>query len=110
AKPLIRVLAPELGFLDQPLSGECSAPRYVLEKVFASARSGGSWEGYGIEMEILLAVAEMYGAESIAQVDLGNRIHRNRPLAELTGIANAVVDVLLSERIEKVRNRFLDTP
>jgi glucosyl-3-phosphoglycerate synthase len=38
---------------------------------------------YGVEIGLLIDVSRAYGVESIAQVDLGARTHRNRPLSEL---------------------------
>ena len=76
ARPIIELLFPELADVRQPLAGETAAHRWVFEKVgFAS--------GYGVEIGLLIDVARDLGAQSIAQVDLGVRVHRNRPLAEL---------------------------
>jgi glucosyl-3-phosphoglycerate synthase len=76
ARPLIEVCFPELAAVRQPLAGETAAPRWVLEKVrFA--------DGYGVELGLLVDVARRFGVDSIAQVDLGIRVHRNRPLDEL---------------------------
>jgi glucosyl-3-phosphoglycerate synthase len=76
ARPLIEVLFPDLAFVRQPLAGETAAPRWVLEKMTFAP-------GYGVELGLLVDVARKFGAESIAQVDLGRRVHRNRPLSEL---------------------------
>jgi glucosyl-3-phosphoglycerate synthase len=79
AKPLLEVLFPEYpGLRDvlQPLAGETAAPRWVLEKV-------GLAPGYGVEIGLLLDVVTRFGAEAVAQVDLGSRTHRNRSLVEL---------------------------
>jgi glucosyl-3-phosphoglycerate synthase len=76
ARPIIELLFPALVDVRQPLAGETAAHRWVFEKVgFAS--------GYGVEIGFLIDVARDFGAESIAQVDLGVRVHRNRPLPEL---------------------------
>jgi glucosyl-3-phosphoglycerate synthase len=84
ARPLIELLFPELAAVRQPLAGETAAHRWVLEKIeFA--------DGYGVELALLIDVARTFGPSSIAQVDLGTRAHRNRPLAELRPQA---VDVL----------------
>jgi glucosyl-3-phosphoglycerate synthase len=40
-------------------------------------------------------VAARGGAGALAQVDLGERVHRNRPLDELAPQAAAVIDVVL---------------
>ncbi len=84
ARPLLEVLFPELLGIRQPLAGETAAHRWVLEKVPFS-------DGYGVELGLLVDVARRFGAASIAQVDLGVRLHRNRPLDELRPQA---VDVL----------------
>jgi glucosyl-3-phosphoglycerate synthase len=88
ARPLLARFFPELAGITQPLAGECAAPRAVLEAVpFA--------DGYGVEVGLLIDVAARCGAASLAQVDLGERVHRNRPLDELAPQAAAVLDVVL---------------
>ncbi len=88
ARPLLARLFPELAGLTQPLAGECAAPRAVLEAVpFA--------DGYGVEVGLLIDVAARCGPASLALVDLGERVHRNRPLHELAPQAAAVLDVVL---------------
>lgn len=84
ARPLLQVLFPDLAGVRQPLAGETAAPRWALEKLELA-------DGYGVELGLLVDVAERFGVHSIAQVDLGVRIHRNRPLEELRPQA---VDVL----------------
>ncbi len=76
ARPVIDLLFPALSAVCQPLAGETAAPRTVLEKT-------GLAPGYGVELALLIDVAEQFGVEQVAQVDLGVRIHRNRPLTEL---------------------------
>lgn len=84
ARPLIAALFPELTPIVQPLAGEFAAPRDVLESVpFVG--------GYGVDLALLVDVARAYGVESIAQVDLGVRVHRNRPLSELGPMATAIL-------------------
>jgi glucosyl-3-phosphoglycerate synthase len=88
ARPLLARLFPELAGVTQPLAGECAAPRSVLETVpFA--------DGYGVEVGLLIDVAARCGVGALAQVDLGERVHRNRPLDELAPQAAAVLDVVL---------------
>ena len=89
ARPVIEVLFPELAGVRQPLAGETAAPRWVLEKV-------GLSDGYGVEMGLLLDVARLVGAERIAQVDLGERHHRNRSLEELRPQAAEVLRAALA--------------
>ncbi len=89
ARPLVARLFPHLGGVHQPLAGEAAARRDVLESVAFA-------EGYGVELRMLIDIAERFGVSSLAQVDLGDRVHRNRPLAELAPQAAAVLDVALS--------------
>jgi glucosyl-3-phosphoglycerate synthase len=84
AHPVLELLFPELSVVRQPLAGETAGHRWVFDKV-------GFADGYGVELGLLIDVARSLGAERLAQVDLGERIHRNRPLRELRPQA---VDVL----------------
>jgi glucosyl-3-phosphoglycerate synthase len=88
ARPIISLLYPELAGIRQPLAGETAAPRTVLEKMRLAP-------AYGVELALLIDVAAMFGAASIAQVELGERVHRNRPIAELTPQATQVLRVAL---------------
>lgn len=88
ARPLIALLFPELGTIVQPLAGEYAGRREVLERVpFV--------QGYGVEMGLLIDVWRLAGFDAIAQVDLGTRVHRNRPLHELSSQATEVMQVAL---------------
>jgi len=89
ARPLLQVLFPELVDVRQPLAGETAAPRRVLEKLELEP-------GYGVEMGLLLDVARRFGVGAIAQVDLGRRVHRNRPLDELRPQAVEVLQAALA--------------
>jgi len=84
ARPLLSRLFPQLTRFVQPLSGEYAARRELLEAVpFV--------QGWGVEVGLLIDVAERFGIDSIAQVDLGVREHRNRPLDDLGLQAMAVL-------------------
>ncbi|MBO0731105.1 MAG: glucosyl-3-phosphoglycerate synthase [Acidimicrobiaceae bacterium] len=89
ARPVISLLFPHLAPLFQPLSGECAAWREVLEQVpFVG--------GYGVDLGLLIDVSERFGASAIVQSDLGERVHRNRPLVELSSQALAILQLALS--------------
>ncbi len=91
ARPLISLLFPQLAGVIQPLAGECAAPRDVLEQLpFV--------EGYGVDLGLVIDVAERFGLGAIGQTDLGVRVHRNRPLADLAPQAMAVLQAALSRR------------
>lgn len=84
ARPLLTILFPELAPLVQPLAGEFAAARSTLERLpFV--------EGYGVDIALLIDVVRAYGIDSIVQVDLGRRVHRNRPLHELGPMATEVL-------------------
>jgi glucosyl-3-phosphoglycerate synthase len=89
AKPIIDLLFPDLAGILQPLAGETAAPRSVLEKC-------GLADGYQVELALLIDVAADFGAETIAQVDLGVRAHRNRPLSELRPQATDILRTALA--------------
>jgi len=89
AKPLLRTLFPSLSWLCQPLAGECAGRRDVLGCVpFVT--------GYGVDIALVIDVAERFGSQAMAQVDLGRRVHRNRPLEELAPQAEEVLRTVLA--------------
>ncbi len=89
ARPLLAALRPELGCMLQPLGGEYAASRELLTSLpFAP--------GYGVEIGLLVDTFDRLGLEAIAQVNLGVRAHRNRPLAELGAMSRQVIATLLS--------------
>jgi glucosyl-3-phosphoglycerate synthase len=84
ARPLLAMLFPELADVVQPLAGEFAARREVFEALpFV--------EGYGVDIGLLIDAARHCGIERLAQVDLGVRVHRNRPLHELGPMATIVL-------------------
>jgi len=89
ARPVIDLLFPHLAAIEQPLAGETAAPRWVLEKCDLA-------DGYAVEMALLIDVAARFGVETIAQVDLGIRVHRNRPLSELRPQATDILRAALA--------------
>ncbi|MFV1363378.1 glucosyl-3-phosphoglycerate synthase [Mycolicibacterium elephantis] len=89
ARPLLAALRPELSWLCQPLGGEYAATRELLMAVpFAP--------GYGVEIGLLIDTYDRLGLDAIAQVNLGVRSHRNRPLTELASMSRQVIATLLS--------------
>jgi glucosyl-3-phosphoglycerate synthase len=89
ARPLLAALRPELSCVLQPLGGEYAGSRELLTSVpFAP--------GYGVEIGLLIDTYDRLGLEAIAQVNLGVRAHRNRPLTELSEMSRQVIATLLS--------------
>lgn len=88
ARPLLAALRPELTCVLQPLGGEYAGTRELLEAVpFAP--------GYGVEIGLLLDTYDRLGLNAIAQVNLGVRKHRNRPLSELGAMSRQIVGTML---------------
>ncbi|BBY31266.1 glucosyl-3-phosphoglycerate synthase [Mycolicibacterium sediminis] len=89
ARPLLAALRPELTCLLQPLGGEYAGTRELLTSVpFAP--------GYGVEIGLLVDTYDRLGLDAIAQVNLGVRTHRNRPLTELAAMSRQVIATLLT--------------
>lgn len=89
AKPLLRRLFPNLSAVLQPLAGECAGRREALEQLpFV--------QGYGVDLGLVIDVSRRFGDGALAQVDLGHREHRNRPLGELGPQAEAVLATALA--------------
>ncbi len=88
ARPLMSLLFPELTPLHQPLSGEYGGRRSVLERLpFV--------QGYGVDMGLLIDLAQRFGVSGLVQVDLDVRHHRNRSLSDLSPQALAIVQTML---------------
>lgn len=93
ARPLLSALWPELGWLAQPLSGEYAGRRTLLESLpFV--------QGYGVEIGLLIDIAERHGADVIAQVDLDRREHDHQALPALGRMASEILHVAL-ERLAR---------
>jgi glucosyl-3-phosphoglycerate synthase len=89
ARPLLAALRPGLSCVLQPLGGEYAATRELLTSVpFAP--------GYGVEIGLLVDTYDRLGLDAIAQVNLGVRAHRNRPLTELGAMSRQVIATLLT--------------
>lgn len=89
ARPLLTALRPALGYIIQPLGGEYAATRELLTALpFAP--------DYGVEIGILIDTHDRYGLEAIAQVNLGVRTHRNKPLADLAPMSRQIIATLLT--------------
>lgn len=88
ARPLISTLFPHLSSVIQPLAGEYGGRRDLLEQLPFVA-------GYGVELGLLVDLSARFGVEVMAQVDLGERHHRNRQLDELGAQAASILHTAL---------------
>ncbi len=88
ARPLLSFLFPALSTVEQPLGGEYGGRRELLEQLpFVT--------GYGVDIGLLIDVSRRFGIDALAQVDLGERRHRNRPIDELAPQAAMVMQAAL---------------
>ncbi|MFC8178451.1 glucosyl-3-phosphoglycerate synthase [Rhodococcus sp. NPDC057297] len=84
ARPLLAALLPDLAGVLQPLGGEYGGTRELLTSIpFAP--------GYGVEIGILIDTYRRLGVDSIGQVGLGVREHRNRPTSELAVMSRQIM-------------------
>ena len=88
ARPLLSLYFPELVGLHQPLSGEYGGRREVLERL-------PFFQGYGVDMGLLIDLSRRVGVEGLVQVDLDIRLHRNRSLADLGPQALSIMQTML---------------
>ncbi|MBI3740467.1 MAG: glucosyl-3-phosphoglycerate synthase [Chloroflexi bacterium] len=99
ARPMINLFYPELSGLAQPLAGEYAGRRQALERV-------SFFSGYGVEMGLLIDIFSKYGLNSIGQVDLAERIHRNQSLLALSKMAFEIIQVVM-QRVGNSRDTNL---
>jgi glucosyl-3-phosphoglycerate synthase len=96
ARPLLSLLFPKIADVEQPLGGEYAVRRNAFEVLpFV--------QGWGVELGLLIDVVARYGRDAVAQVDLGVREHRNRPLGELAPQAREIIATAL-KRAELVES------
>lgn len=88
ARPLLSLLFPDLAGFVQPLAGEYAVRRDAAESVPFAV-------GYGVEVGLLVDMWRRYGIGALAQVDLEERVHRNRPLEQLGRTSFEVQHTLL---------------
>jgi glucosyl-3-phosphoglycerate synthase len=101
ARPLLNLYWPMLAGLVQPLSGEYAARRSLLERIpFAC--------GYGVEAAMLIDVLQLYGLDTIAQVDLGVRVHRHQGDVALGLMAAEIQAAALRRAPASLRNASLE--
>ncbi len=93
ARPLLNMFWPELAGFVQPLAGEYAGRREVLERVpFVS--------GYGVETALLIDLLELVGLDALAQVDLGERLHRHQS-TEALGRMSAQILLTVWSRLQR---------
>jgi glucosyl-3-phosphoglycerate synthase len=93
ARPLLNLFWPELAGVVQPLAGEYAGRRRTLEQIpFVS--------GYGVEIAMLVDLFDLVGLDALAQVDLGERLHRHQG-TEALGRMSAQIMVTAWSRLHR---------
>ncbi|MGW0435963.1 glucosyl-3-phosphoglycerate synthase [Micromonospora sp. NPDC003197] len=93
ARPLLNLFWPELAGFVQPLAGEYAGRRTVLERIpFVS--------DYGVEIAMLIDLLELVGLDALAQVDLGERLHRHQS-TEALGRMSAQIMLTVWSRLHR---------
>jgi glucosyl-3-phosphoglycerate synthase len=87
AKPMLHVFFPELCNFAQPLGGILAARKSLLQTLSFE-------DGFGVDVGLLLD-AHLSGAH-LAEVAIGSLEHESQPLADLTGMANEVSQVIFN--------------
>ena len=98
ARPLLAALFPELSGFAQPLAGEYAGTVDVLRRI-------PFFTGYSVEIGLLIDLLDLIGLDAMAQVDLGERVHRNRPLADLGPMAYGIGQTILHRAEARGRMR-----
>jgi glucosyl-3-phosphoglycerate synthase len=83
-RPLLNLLFPTLSGLVDPLSRDHAGRRSILESV-------PIFTGHGLELGLLLAIAQAHGLRALAQVEVGGRAHPGQ--AERHAVAFAQLQV-----------------
>ena len=89
ARPLINLFYPELTGFIQPLSGEYGGRRELLESV-------PFYTSYAVELGLLIEIEKRFGLDSIAQVDLEERIHENQSTIALGRMSFAILQAFMN--------------
>ncbi|HEY4689622.1 MAG TPA: glucosyl-3-phosphoglycerate synthase [Anaerolineae bacterium] len=100
-RPLFNLFFPELSGLIQPLSGEYAGRRSALERM-------SFFTGYGVETGLLIDIFNEFGLQAIAQVDLQERIHHNQPLAALSKMSFAILQVIIRRLEDRHKIHLLE--
>ena len=96
AKPLLSMHFPALSKIKQPLAGEYAVRRSAISEI-------NLMQGWGVEIGMLIDFQRHFGAQSIAQSDLGKREHRHRSLKDLS-VQAAEILATVHKRIDATRN------
>lgn len=84
ARPLLRLVAPELAALRQPLSGQVAVRGDVARRLpFVT--------GYGVEIAMLIDIWRLHGPPGIVEADIGEVQNRSKPDDALDDVTADVI-------------------
>lgn len=86
-RPFLSYLLPEICEFYQPMAGEHAGRRSLLETL-------PFFSGYAVDVGLLIDITQRFGKHVIAQVDLGERIHRHHEIMDLNRQAFGVLQAL----------------
>lgn len=89
ARPLLALLADDVGHVAEPLSGQFAIRRDVLAALPIVTR-------YGVDVGLVLGVARRHGPAAVTQVDVGALVHRAKQDASLVPMAHDVAATILA--------------
>jgi len=98
ARPLLAMFFPELSGFVQPLAGEYAGRVDVLRRI-------PFFTGFSVEVGMLIDLLDAVGLDALAQIDLGERVHRNKPLADLAPMAYGIGRTILARAEARGRTR-----
>jgi glucosyl-3-phosphoglycerate synthase len=101
ARPLLNLYEPLLAGFAQPLAGEFSARRVLLERCAFPV-------GYGVEIAVLIDALRAKGLDALAECQLGTRQNRHQSLRALGEMAYAVLAAVERRIAPAQRNREVD--
>ncbi len=98
-RPLLNLFYPELAYFFQPISGEYGGKREILRKI-------PFYTDYAVEAGMLIEIWKKFGLNSMAQVNLETRVHRNQPTANLGKMSFAILQCFLDLMEKEKRVKF----
>lgn len=105
-RPLLAAFYPDLAWLFQPLAGEYSFRRCLIQQI-------PFYSGYGVEIGLILDIFKKFGISVFGQVDMDIRCHRNRNVKELGlmsfGILHAIIKKLEEDQKVSVHEPLCST-
>jgi glucosyl-3-phosphoglycerate synthase len=101
ARPLLNLYEPLLAGFAQPLAGEFSARRALLERCAFPV-------GYGVEIAVLIDALRAKGLDALAECQLGTRQNRHQSLRALGEMAYAVLAAVERRIAPSQRNGKVD--